>query len=336
MAFLVTPKQLVDRSELYHQIGAMLAAGLRLPQIIEGLAQRPPSWQLRTPLTKLAQHLQQGETFSGSVAKLGKWLPAFDLALIEAGETSGRLDQCMRLLSQYYADQAQLINTLIAGLAYPVVLLHFACLIFPLTVMTDLVLKGAVTPFIMAKLELLVPVYGILFLIGYMIGAGRSEFWRGCIEGFIVRIPVFGQATRRLALARLSVALESLLAAGVGIFEAWELAAAASGSVQIKRAVLDWRPMVESGVTPAAAVQASGVFPELFANLYFSGEVSGKLEETLGRLHVLYQDEAQRRFRIFAKWFPFIIYMGVILACAFQVVKFWAGYFNGIGNGLNF
>jgi general secretion pathway protein F/type IV pilus assembly protein PilC len=96
--------------------------------------------------------------------------------------------------------------------------------------------------------------------------------------------------------------------------------------------VLAWRPEVLAGQTPAEAVSASGEFPELFANMYNTGEISGQLDETLLRLHQLYQEEASRKLRAIAEWTPKLIYFGIMLMIAWRVVSFWAGYYGALGD----
>src|SRR5256885_3087592 len=123
----------------------------------------------------------------------------------------------------------------------------------------------------------------------------RGESGRAFLERFFRAVPLFGSARQNLALARLAAALEALITAGVSIIEAWELAATASGSPALRRAVLAWKPEVLAGQTPAEAVNRSGAFPELFANLYHTGEITGQLDETLDHLHRLYQEEATRK-----------------------------------------
>ena len=112
-------------------------------------------------------------------------------------------------------------------------------------------------------------------------------------------------------LSRLAAALEALLNAGVTIIQAWEMAATASGSPAILKAVLAWKPQVEAGQTPSEAVNASSQFPELFANLYHSGEISGQLDDSLRRLRDYYQEEGTRKLHLLAQWVPRFIYFVV-------------------------
>ena len=124
--------------------------------------------------------------------------------------------------------------------------------------------------------------------------------------------------------------------AGVSIIEAWELAATASGSPALGRAVRAWRPEVLAGQTPSEAVNRSGEFPELFANMYHTGEISGQLDQTLERLHTYYQEEATRKMRALANWTPKLIYFVIVLMVAWQVISFYSNYFGMIKDAVNF
>ena len=73
---------------------------------------------------------------------------------------------------------------------------------------------------------------------------------------------------------------------------------------------------------------ASGAFPDIFANLYHTGEISGQLDDTLRRLHALYQDSASRKLRLVAEWTTRIVYLCIAGMIAFQVVSFYVGYFG--------
>ena len=92
--------------------------------------------------------------------------------------------------------------------------------------------------------------------------------------------------------------------------------------------MLAWRPLVNAGQTPAEAVSAAGCFPELFASQYGSGEISGKLDDTLRRLHSYYQEEGSRKLQAFSRWTPRAIYFCVVLLIAYRILAFYTGYFN--------
>jgi type IV pilus assembly protein PilC len=102
MALVFTPGQLTRRSEFYYQLAQLTAAGLGLVQSLEQLERNPPAQSYRKPISLLLEQVAHGYTLTESLARLGPWLPEFDLALLQAGEHSGRLDACFRLLADYY------------------------------------------------------------------------------------------------------------------------------------------------------------------------------------------------------------------------------------------
>ena len=213
--------------------------------------------------------------------------------------------------------RAQIARQVIIDLAYPAFLFHAAIFIFPFV---RLFQTGDWIAYLIQTFGVLVPIYAVVALTIFATQSRHGERWRSVIESLLHPIPVLGAARHSLALSRLAGALEALLSAGVTVIEAWELAATACGSPALRRAVLAWRPRVDGGETPAEAVSASSRFPELFANQYATGEVSGKLDETLQHLHSYYQDEGSRKLRAFAQWTPRAVYFGIMLMVAWWII----------------
>ena len=100
----------------------------------------------------------------------------------------------------------------------------------------------------------------------------------------------------------------------------------------LRRAVADWKPQLVAGQMPSEAVRLCPLFPDTFANLYASGEVSGKLDESLRHLNRLYNEDGTRKLNAFATWVPRLVYMIVALIIAYKIVQFYAGYFNAIND----
>ncbi|MEI9962428.1 MAG: type II secretion system F family protein [Limisphaerales bacterium] len=163
----------------------------------------------------------------------------------------------------------------------------------------------------------------------------HGEGWRAWIEALLHPVPILGTARRYLALSRLAAALEALISAGVNIIDAWDLAATASGSPALRRAVAAWKPQVIAGKTPAEAVTNCPKFPELFANLYATGEISGQLDDSLKRLHKYYNEEGTRKLHAFAQWTPRLVYLIILLVIAYNIIQFYTGYFNQISAVMN-
>ena len=131
MPLIISPGQFTQRAEFYQQLGQLTGAGLGVIRALEQLHKHPPSRNYRQPIKRLLDELAGGYTFTESCIRLGQWLPAFDIALLHAGEQSGRLEACFRLLADYYRDRARLARQMIADLAYPAGLFHMAIFIFP-------------------------------------------------------------------------------------------------------------------------------------------------------------------------------------------------------------
>jgi len=328
-AIVFTPGQFTRRAELFHQLAQLTAAGLPITKALEQLERHPPSRAFREPLRLLRKEIASGLTFSEALARTGDWVSAFDLALIDAGERSGRLDACFRALADHYSERARMTRRMLGDLAYPVFLLHFAVFIlsFP-----QLFLTGDWVTYLLRTFGVLIPIYVVVAILIYAGQGKHGEAWRSFIERLLHFIPLLGSGRRELALARLAMALEALINAGVSIIEAWDLAATVSGSPALRRTVQAWLPDVRAGQTPAEAVTNCGVFPDLFTNQYNSGEISGKLDETLRRLHTYYQEEGSRKIHAVSQWTPRIIYLIIALAIAYRIVTFYMNYFQQIGN----
>jgi len=210
-------------------------------------------------------------------------------------------------------------------------MVHLAVFIAPTALMT-LVIQGDGLGYLRQTLTPLAPLYGIGFVLALACQGRHGERWRSFIESITRYLPVLGKGRRHLALARLSAALEALICAGVTLIEAWELAASASGSPALRRAVRAWRPQLQAGKTPAELVNNCPLFPSMFAGLYFTAETSGDLDQTLHRLHLLYQDSASRKLHALAQWIPRVVYLIIAILIGYQIVSFYTGYYGNIMN----
>jgi type II secretory pathway component PulF len=122
--------------------------------------------------------------------------------------------------------------------------------------------------------------------------------------------------------------LEALTNAGVPVIRSWEMASAACASPQLRREILKWTPQLEHGTTPAEMINQIGYFPEMFSNLYHTAELSGKLDETLGRLSTYFEDEGFRMLQMFTRVMNGTIYGILVLVIAKSIIGFYVGHFN--------
>jgi len=332
-ALFISPSQFTRRAEFYFQLAQFLRSGVDLNHALRHLQKNASGRAYRVASEHLLEQIGRGCTFCEALGTARTSVPAFDLALLKAGEESGRLDRAFRLLADYYRKQAELLRQVIGGLAYPAFLLHFAVIILPFP---ELFLTGNIASYLAKVAIVLIPVYLVVAFVVVATHGERGHHWRALMERLLAFVPFWGAARRALALARLSAALEGLLSAGVNVVEAWPLAAVASGSPQLRKTVDGWGPMLAAGKTPAELVTDSRRFPDLFSSQYAAGEVSGQLDENLERLRDYYQAEGTRKLELLAQWTPRIVYLAIMLVIAYRVIQFWVGYFGRISEIGNF
>ncbi len=336
MSFLVTPAELARRAELYNQLGATLAAGVPLVKALQMTQKSGAVRSSRKTILGLIAHLEAGHTFTDSMKRVQGWMSDFDIALLSVGEESGRLDVSFKLLANYYATRSKIIRDTISGLLTTLGTIHVFLLIFPLVLLTDFVVKGIFGsqysqcfPFIIEKIAVFGGLYGIVLFFIFACQGQRGERWRSIVESIFQMIPLLGTALKFLVLSRLAAALDALTNAGVDVPRSWELATAAAGSPHLKREVSEWKPQIEKGLTPADIINQTTYFPELFANLYQTGEISGKLDESLNRLHEYYQEEGFRTLRLFTRILNGTIYGLVVMVVAYNIISFYSHLYGG-------
>lgn len=335
MALLITPRALAQRGEFYYQLSSMIRAGLPLIGALQTVEKNPPAASYRRHVAQMLVELKGGNTFTGALETIGDWLPIFDKALLEAGEKSGRLDECFRLLANYYEERAKLAREVIGQMIYPFCIVHFALLVFPVNLLVGAVLRDEWMALFIQKAIAFGTLYGLGAALVLGGSGSRAQWWRATMEQLLAVIPVLGTARRNLALARLTAALEALFSAGVGVVDSWELAARASGSPALAREVLKWRPQIEiEQKTPGEILADKDVFPAMFTSLYRTGEISGQLDDTLQRLHEYSRVEGHRQMQLFTRGLTIGIIFLIMIAIGVQVVMFWVGYFNNIGNAI--
>ncbi len=328
MALIVTPGTYFKRANFYLQLSGMLTSGIPIIQALELLKKNPPSRSYIQPIDHTIHRLQMGSTFVEALTATGRWLPEFDLALISAGETSGRLDSSLRILGNHYTDRATTFRNIVFSMLYPIFLIHLALLIFPTTYLSGLFLGGGVQRMITQKLTTFITLWTAFLLLMALLNAPFGRAWRSLLGAIGNIVPVLGGARKSHSLAMFSAALEALISAGVTVIEAWRIAAQASASPAILKAVNSAIPNIQAGVMPGEAIQEYSVFPPAFRSAYATGEVSGQLDTALARLHTLYNEEAKIKFQNFGKAAPVVVFLFIGIAIGYQVITFWMNYYG--------
>lgn len=352
---MVTPGQLKRRAALFEQLAAMIAAGVTLTNALEMAGRNRSVGIPPAVIQNITHHLREGHTFTDAMQlasgqkrgtdlvhqRVNKtyWLPDFDVALLSAGEESGRLDETFRLLARYYNARAQIIRDTISNLIITVLTLHVFLLVFPIGLLQQFALgiiygpSSKCLPFIIEKIIAYGSVYLIVWFLAFACQGNRGESWRAGVESLFGIVPILRTAVKYLSVARLAMALDALLRSGVPVIRSWDLAAVSCGSPHLKREIRKWTPRLEEAATPGEMVAQIPYFPEMFQQLYQSGEISGKLDETLDHLHTYFEDEGFRLLQAFCRILNFVLYFSMAGAVAFCVVRFYAKYFSQAVSG---
>ncbi len=315
------------RAAFFDQLASLLDAGVPLVTALRHLAVHPPRQTVARCLPKAVERIQQGATLLEALQGSGLRLDPLEWAAMEAGERSGQLVACLRRLAEEARQRADLSRAMWSGLAYPLFLVHLAILLGPLP---ELVLTGDAWTYGVRVLAVLVPLHaagwGCLWSMERVQKGPGARF----AEELLYRIPLLGRGRRDLVLARLAGGLKLLVEAGLPLFEAWRLAAAASGSLRLQEAVRAWLPRWQQGQTPAESLRVTPWIPSLFADEYATGELTGRLDETLERLQRYYAEQARQRLKAFSQWLPRLGYLTVAVWIGWRIMHFWSGYFQQV------
>src|ERR1017187_862004 len=218
---MVTPGQLNRRAQLFEQLAAMIAAGVPLTKALEMAGKNRSAGLPQKIIQELTHHLQEGHTFSDAMqlvsgqkrgmevslkpSNKAYWLSEFDIALLSAGEESGRLDSTFKLLARYYAARAKIIRDTIAGSIITIVTFHVFLIVFPIGFLVAFVL-GIVNnqyslclPVIIEKIVVFGVLYGFTWFSAFAGQGNRSEGWRTFVESGFSIIPLLRTAVKYLA-----------------------------------------------------------------------------------------------------------------------------------------
>lgn len=325
MPFLRTPGYYKRLSDFYYEIGALTASGIPIINALRHIVKTSRNKRIRKYSEILIEQVQSNHTLAEAFKSL-KDISEFDCALIDSSERAGKLESCFKFLSNFYQERANLINQFISQIAYPVFLAHFAIFIFPFA---EFFTTGNIAVYASKTIGVLIPIYVFVFLTIAALQTEKNENWRGLLESLFRWIPFLGKGRQNLYLSRFALALEALLNAGTPIITALEMAGNSCGSVRIKRAVIGWRDRLSNGLTtPAEEINRCAAFPEIFAAQFATGEVSGRLDETLKRLHSYYLEEGIRNLRLGFKMLGHLVFVVIALVIAFKIIMFYVNLYS--------
>ncbi len=289
------------------QFSTLMGAGILLLEAVELLAAQTESEILQKALGEIAEDIKGGTPLSDSMGQYPKLFPELLVQMIRSGEVSGRLDDVLDQMSTYYEKQFHLRQKVSSALTYPVVIAVFAIAVtvFMLLAIVPMFAgmyaeSGSELPFItravMAVSNFIKDFWWviILLIVVFIIVHKRikkTEKGSYLIDKIKFKIPVLGKFNQKVALARMTQTLSSLLASSVPILQAVEITSRVVGNKVIEEVLLESRNSLERGESLAAPMSQSWVFPPLVIHMVKVGEQSGALDTMLKKVADIYDQE---------------------------------------------
>jgi type IV pilus assembly protein PilC len=289
------------------QLSTMIDAGLPLVRCLNVLADQSESRVLRSITAQVARSVETGSTLADSMNRHPKTFGDLFTRLVAVGEAGGILDIILRRLSSYIEKTAALKRKVKAAMIYPSAIIAVATLV--VIFMLTFVIPTFAAMFTNLGADLPMPTRIVLWLSDFVrsyllllaaASAGliygfrqyrRSEHGKATVDAVLLKLPIVGPLVRKLAVARLTRTLGTLVAAGVPILEGLRITARTAGNNVVDRVVLECRSAVTAGKTLADPLRASGVFPPMVTQMISAGEQTGALDTMLGKIADFYEDE---------------------------------------------
>lgn len=291
------------------QFATMIDAGLPLVQCLDILAAQGDNKQFNKILKDVKGYVEQGGTFSEALRRHPKVFDALYVNLVAAGELGGILDTILGRLAVYIEKRVKLVRQVKSALIYPSVIAVVALTV--LIVLLTFVIPSfesmfqdfggenslpAMTQFVINLSDAFVGniVWIVLFavvsvttiIVTYRMPRGK-EFWHRAI----LTVPVLGPVMRKIAVARFTRTLGTLLASGVPILDAMAIVAKSSGNVVVEKAVNTTAERIREGRTMAEPLMETKVFPSMVVQMIGVGEQTGALDQMLNKIADFYEEE---------------------------------------------
>jgi type IV pilus assembly protein PilC len=290
------------------QFATMINAGLSLTKCLSILASQTESDALRTIIQAVARDVESGQSLSDSLSKHPKAFPPIFVNMVRAGETGGVLDEVLVRLADHFESEQQLKAKIKSAMTYPVamgglvLIILVAMMVFVVPTFQKMFESmGGELPFMTQVLvdisEFVSGFGGIVVAVGSVALYFGFKFWAGTPTGRMIwdstklRMPVFGQLTRKLALARFTRTFGTLVSAGVPILSALDIVADTAGNEVVATAVKKARSAIKEGETIAKPLSESKVFPSMLVQMIAVGEETGALDAMLNKIADFYDEE---------------------------------------------
>jgi len=329
------------------QLAAMLTSGLTLVKALDILCKEQESEAARNVWRDVYENVQKGESFSDALEVHGSVFPTLMTSMVGAGESSGQLDVIMQRLSDYYANQNKISNTIKSAMVYPAIL----------AVMTVAVVIGVfviIMPTFQALYEdptqmpilsrammaignfivkhwliMILATAAIIFVIVYALKLPDVRLkW----DRFKIKGPAFGKLVVKIYTARFAQTMASLYSSGLPMVECLKRSADTLNNTYISLKFRDIIDEVKSGETLSSSIQRADIFDSMFCSIIFVGEEAGALDEILAKTAEFYDEEADSAVKRLCSLLEplMLIVMGVVIGLV--AGAFFPALYDSIGH----
>jgi type IV pilus assembly protein PilC len=290
------------------QFATMIEAGLNIVASLVILEEQTDDPYLAEVIRELRADVEGGLLLSQAMARHPKVFNELYVSMVQAGEASGMLDQVLDRAADQIEKETKLKRRVKGAMVYPTVVFTFACLVLAAMLMFIVPIFAKIFTSLNGQLPLLTRIvlrasgvlrhdWFIVFpLIALIVWGGlrykRTESGRQKWDQFKLRVPLkIGEVVLKVTMARLLRTLATLVAAGVDIIKALDIAGSTAGNWVVERALTEARIKVQEGVPIADPLTADPIFPPMVSQMVRIGEETGELEQMLSKIADFYEDE---------------------------------------------
>jgi len=295
---------------LSRQFSTMIDAGLPIIQCLDILVTQQENVTFKKILKSLKESVEGGNTLAESLKKFPKEFDSLYVNMVAAGEAGGILDVILRRLSVYLEKAARLKKQIKSAMVYPLITLAIATIVVivilvfvipvfqemfadfgkELPVPTQLVVNASEV--VKTKIHYLIGAF-ILFVIAYKRFYGTPK-GRTFMDDLFLKLPVVGILIRKVAVAKFTRTMGTMMASGVAILDALDIVAKTAGNTTVEKAIYNVRSGISEGRTMADPLSESGVFPSMVCSMIAVGESTGALDAMLEKIADFYEEEVDQ------------------------------------------
>lgn len=302
--------KLSDLAVFYRQFSTMIDAGVSLVRALSVLAEQTPNAKLRRIIMDIQSEVEAGSTLSRAMAQHPRVFSNLSVGLIRAGEVGGVLEESLQRLASFIEKDLELRRKVKSAMTYPTIVMIAALgiviglvtFVLPkfFQLFVDLGMKEDSMPvmtlmvksfsdFLVTKWYIMLG--GLAVFLVLFKAAVRTKVGKRAYDWFKLKAPVFGKLNHKIALARFSRTLGTLLASGVPILQALETVAGTVDNEIVGDAVMEARARIREGDRIGDPLQKSKLFPPMVVQMVSIGEESGALEQMLAKVSEFYEQE---------------------------------------------